>query len=495
MPGVLVPRMLVLGMLAAAGLAGGCTVGPAYHAPAPDVPAAWHDPAGSDAAAARAADPAWWRRFGDPLLDGLVARATAGNPAFLQTIARIAQARAQEQAQRAAGLPSLTGSALYTRERLGEAGLFTALGSGQPGAAGQPGFAGGIGGLAQGLDLYQVGFDASWELDLFGRVRRAVEQAHAQLQAQLEASRDALLTLQGDVARAYLQVRAGQALRAQAAILAAARARALDLTRIRRAQGLADDTELDQARAALLQAQAQTPQLDQQVAQAINRLAVLTGQAPGTLAAALQGALAAPAPLPALPDRVAIALPAAITRRRPDIRQAEASLHAATAETGVAVAQLYPDITLSGQVGQRSLTLPDLAQWANTFYQFGPAISLPLFSGGRLRAGVALARARQREAALAYRQAVLTALQQVEDELAALRTDRDTQARDAAAIGVAAGRLDLARVRYRDGIGDALAVQDSMAALATARQDDVRARLQVLLDAVALYKAMGGGWE
>ncbi|MBB2202098.1 efflux transporter outer membrane subunit [Gluconacetobacter tumulisoli] len=469
----------------------GCTMGPDFRPPPAGLPAAWHDRSGADAIVLSDPDPAWWHLFGDPVLTGLVARATAGNLDVRQALARIVQARAQEQAQRAAGLPSLDASARYTRERLGEAGLFALLGGGT-GAAGQQPFLGsGIGGLTQGTDLYQVGFDASWELDLFGQVRRGVEQARAQAQVRIENRRDALVTLQGDVARTYLGLRAAQALLTAARAEVAARAGLLALARIRRGLGLSDQMDVDQARDDLTRAAAGLPDLVRQADQAMNDLAVLTGQPPG----ALDAELAVVRPLPEVPVPLAIGLPTALARRRPDIRAAEARLHAATAGIGVAVAQFYPDLTLTGQFGQRTLALKDLADWGNSFYQFGPAISLPLFQGGRLRANLRLARAQAAEAALAYRQAVLAALRDIDDGLSALHADRTRRQSDDQAVATATDRIALARVRRRDGLADRRAILDDQATLAAAQQDALRGHLQVLLDVVALYKAAGGGWQ
>lgn len=476
-------------MLALAGP--GCTMGPDFRPPPAGLPAAWHDrSAGPAEAVLSDPDPAWWRLFGDPVLTGLMARAMAGNLDVGQALARIVQARAQEQAQRAAGLPSLGASAGYNRAKLGEAGLFSVFGGGA-GTNGQPFPESGIGGLTQGTDLYQAGFDASWELDLFGQVRRGVEQAGARAQARTENRRDALVTLQGDVARTYLELRAAQALRTVAQGEAAARADILALVQLRHRLGLADRTDVDQARDGLTRAQAGLPPLVQQAEQAMNDLAVLTGQPPG----ALDAELTPVRPLPDDPAPLAIGLPAALARRRPDIRAAEASLHAATAGIGVAVAQFYPDLTLTGQFGQRSLALTDLAEWGNSFYQLGPAISLPLFQGGRLRANLRLARAQAAEAALAYRQTVLNALRDMDDGLSALHADRLRRQSDDAAVATANDRLALARIRWRDGLGDRRAVLDDQATLAAARQDALRGRLQLLRDVVALYKAAGGGWQ
>jgi multidrug efflux system outer membrane protein len=470
----------------------GCTVGPDFQPPASDLPTAWKDPyvhtAGGSFTLSADPDPRWWRSFRDVTLDSLIERAVAGNVNLQQTVFRIVEARAQEQVQRAAGLPSLSLPTSYTHEKLGVGGLLAGGGSVQAGAGSA---VGSIGGLTQPVDLYQVGFDASWELDVFGKVRRSVEQAGAQAQEQVESRNDSLVSLEAEVARTYLQLRSNQALLHTTQDAAKAQSNTLNITRVRRRHGLASQLDVDQALSRLTQTQSQLPQFQQQAEQSMNTLGVLVGEQPGWLDAEL----GVERPLPSAPSVIAVSLPATLVRRRPDIRNAEASVHAATANIGVAVAQLYPDISLSGEVGQSALQAKALTNWSSNFYQFGPSISLPIFQGGRLRANVRLAKAEQAEAALGYRQTVLSALQDVENDLVALRTDRVRQGRLEQSVRIGEDQLSLAQGRYRNGLAAFLDVLDSETTLINAQQDAIKGQLQVALDIAALYKAIGGGWQ
>jgi multidrug efflux system outer membrane protein len=470
----------------------GCTVGPDFHPPAADLPATWKDPSlhTADGSVTPLADPdpRWWRSFDDTTLDSLIERAVAGNLSFQQTVYRIVEARAQEQVQRAAGLPSLSVPVSYTREKLGVGGLLAGGGAIQAGAGSA---IGAIGSLTQPVDLYQAGFDASWELDLFGKVRRSVEQAGAQAQEQVESRNDSLVSLEAEVARTYLQLRSNQALLHTTQDAVTAQSNTLGITQVRRRQGLASQLDVDQALSRLTQTQSQLPQFQQQAEQSMNTLAVLIGEQPGML----DTELAVERPMPTMPPVIAVSLPATLVRRRPDIRNAEATLHAATANIGIAVAQLYPDISISGEVGQSALQFKALTNWSSNFYQFGPSVSVPIFQGGRLRANVRLANAQQAEAALGYRQTVLSALQDVENNLVALRTDRARQERLEQAVRIAQDQLSLAQSRYRNGLAAFLDVLDSETTSINAQQDVIRGRLQLALDVAALYKAIGGGWQ
>ena len=475
-------------VLAACLTVSACTVGPRFVAPQADAPATWRDASvrasdGSVTTAAQA-DPRWWRAYGDPVLDSLVDRALASNLDAEQTIYRIAQSRAQERAAAAGGLPSLKAKGAVTREKIGQAQLLaTGAGFIPPGVS--------ISNLINPIDLYEVDFDASWELDLFGKVRRSVEQARAQTQEQIESHNDAVVSLEAEVTRNYLQLRANQMLFAQAEASIDDQSKIVSLTRRQREQGVATDLDIDQASSRLTQLQGQAPQMQQAVEQAMNNLAVLLGKAPG----ALDAELSVVAPLPAAPASVAVSLPSALARHRPDIRKAEAHLHAATANVGVSIAQLYPEVSLSGETGQQALSAKGLSAWSSNFYHFGPSISLPIFEGGQLRANVRLAKAEQAEAALNYRQTVLKALQDVENDLVALRTDRLRQDRQAEAAATAAHQLELVTDQYQAGVQTLVKVLDARASLASAQQDAIRSRLQVALDIAALSKAIGGGWE
>ncbi len=345
--------------------------------------------------------------------------------------------------------------------------------------------------FSQPTNLYQYGLSSSWELDLFGKVRRSVEQAAARTQAQIEATNDALVMLEGQVAQAYVALRGAQALTATQLEDVRAAQDSLDLTDRRQRQGLTTELDVEQARTQLANYQSQLPGYEKQAQQAMNRLSVLTGQPPG----ALDAMLGSSAPLPNVPAVVGIGVPSTLARRRPDIREAEAQLHAATANVGVAVASFYPDVSLTGNFGLRALDASYLTNWASAFYSFGPSISLPIFEGGRLTAGLRLARAQEAEAALAYRGAVLNAMREVEDALVAYRTDR--AARDKIAEAVRAGEttLYLARDAYSNGLESFLQVLDAERTLVGTRQQLVQASVALTNDVVSLYSALGGGWQ
>jgi NodT family efflux transporter outer membrane factor (OMF) lipoprotein len=534
-------RFLTFGALAVALC--GCTVGPDFKPPHADTPAQWHDMtrAASDAASNAASgtseirstpnpsadpDPHWWRSFGDPTLDSLIDRALKGNPDLQEAVLRIAQAREQVNAAAAQGLPNVRASASYMREQLGLKGLLQSQGvydrAAQLGAPGSPldDIAPGLGaraqrGAQQALDqltapvnLWQAGFDASWELDLFGRVRRSVEAANAQTQAAIESQRDAQVSLEAEVGETYLQLRGAQVLRAVTLALVDQQRQIVELARDSAKHGLERDVDVERAEAQLDATTALVPQYEQQIAQAMNALAVLTGAAPGALdaelavpataagPAATAAATTAPtAALPATPPDVPVGLPSTLARRRPDIRRAEASLHAATANIGVAVAQFYPDISLTAQAGTRATTPHDLVHWSNLFWSWGPGISLPIFEGGALVSNLRLSKLEQVQAALDYRKTVLVALRDVDDALAVYRTDQVRSTRLDARVAAQRRALDLARDSYRKGIASFVDVLDAARETSEAERDAEQARLQVCTDLVALYKALGGGWD
>ena len=345
--------------------------------------------------------------------------------------------------------------------------------------------------VGQPNDIYQYGLDASWELDLFGRVRRSVEQARAQADAQSEAANDALVLLESEVARTYAQLRTAQALTDSQRRNVKDAQDALDLTDRRQRAGLTTQLDVEQARTQLDDTKRQLPGYEKQVEQASNALSVLVGEQPGSL----DSLLSASRPLPTLPAVIATGVPATLARRRPDVRQAEAQLHAATASVGVAVASFYPDISLTGNLGIRATDASFLTKWASAFYSFGPSVSLPIFQGGRLTSNLRLAKARNEEAVLHYRGTVLNALREVEDSLVAYRTDQAARAQLADTVRSADLSAYLARNQYEHGLRDFIQVLDTERAATNARQQLVQADAQLVDDAVALYRALGGGWQ
>ena len=489
-----------------------CSVGPNFVPPKP-LAVRWHDPSVQHAAAVTEAsnpDPNWWRGFDDPILSDLITAAIAGNPDLQESLLRVVEAHQNEVSARAAGLPTLDANGSFIRSQDGYKSLADSLGVPKllnqlasptsqfnqlsPGLGSQSSatLTQLLGELEAPVNVYQYGFSSSWELDLFGRVRRSVEQAHATTQAEAEAANDALVMLEAQVAQQYLQLRGAQNLTlAQQQNIAAAQA-SVTLTLQRQQLGLASDVDVDQAQTELLSQETQLPAYEKQAEQAIDALNMLTGQPPG----ALDGLLAAPAPLPAPPLLVGVGLPSTLARRRPDIREAEDELHAATAGVGVAVADFYPDISLMGSIGERSyVTANLLTSWAGLFYSAGPSISLPIFEGGRLTAQLRLAHARQAEAALNYRSTVLNALREVEDALVAYRTDALASARTAATVTSAGDSFNLAKTRYALGLSSYLQVLDAQRTLVAAQQQLVGAGVTLASDIVTLYTALGGGWQ
>ncbi|MGF6770855.1 multidrug efflux system outer membrane protein [Paraburkholderia sp. GAS199] len=523
-----------LSVLTLATLLAACSVGPDFKPPTADVPSQWHDinhnarqntaaaatPAsGTALAPARTVtsvptldtdpDPRWWRNFNDPTLNALVDRAARGNLDLQEAVLRIVQARTQVQSAAAQGLPNVRATGSYQREQLGIKGFLESddvygkvnqLGAPDspinaiaPGAGAtlQNGANNVLNQLTAPVNLWQAGFDASWELDLFGRVRRSVESAQAQTQVAVESRNDALLSLEAEVAQTYLQLRGAQVLQGVTKNLVDEQQEIVTLTQSQAKVGLTSELDLKNATAQLAQTQAQLPQYEQQIAQALNALAYLVGEAPG----ALEAELSTPAAVPPVPPTVPVGVPSTLARRRPDIRRAEANLHAATASVGVAVAQFYPDVSLTGQIGTRATNASDLSRWSHLFYSFGPSISLPIFQGGALVSNLRLSKAQEAEAALDYRKTVLLALRDVDNALVVYRTDQARRDSLAQSVAEQQDAFLLARDSYRKGITSFINVLDAERQLAQARQQYAQGTTQVSTDLVSLYKALGGGWQ
>jgi NodT family efflux transporter outer membrane factor (OMF) lipoprotein len=502
-------RRLWLLLIAAASLPG-CTVGPNFTPPKPDIQAGFW-PAKTPASPAQIRpsvtepdpiDPNWWTLFGDPELTALESRLAAGNLDIATYIERLGESRAQLGVARADELPTLDANGSYTRElpsNKGVIALFSGGGGGTYAASGSvgSGASGTTGGIPVAsktippFNLFQYGFDASWELDIFGHARREVEAAKANVQAAQEQGRTALVSAEAELARDYIELRGVQQ---QIAITRAdlkAFNDTLQLTRERAQAGLTTTLDVANSTAQLATSRAELPQLEAQQVQALNALCLLLGEQPG----ALDAELLTPAPVPPVPPVVPVGLPSELARRRPDIRAAEAQLHAATAQIGVAVADFYPQIQLSGSIGLQALQAKDLGNWAARTYGLGPTISLPIFEGGRLRATLELRKGEQREAAIAYRQTVLSALADVSNALTSYDQEqiRRVQLQNAAQQNERA--VSLATQRYRDGLTSFIDVLDAQRQELSAEQQLTDSTTTVSTDLVALYKALGGGWS
>ncbi|GAB2941330.1 efflux transporter outer membrane subunit [Hafnia psychrotolerans] len=475
----------------------GCTVGPDYQQPKTATPATYNDMSrpqakdGASIALPSEPNPVWWKAFNDPQLDSLIDRAIAGNISLQQAVLRIAGAREQVTQARGAWMPSVQANTKVTRQQLGLKGILESNGVYSQAENAGPQATNTLNSLTKPVNLYQGSFDASWELDLFGGTRRQVEAANAQQQSSLEQRNDALVSLQAEVARTYLQLRGAQSIIATLQTQIDIAQQTMELTQSQQKNGLAPQMDVENARAQLGSLRAQLPQYQAQVRQAMNGLAVLIGQTPGSL----DGELMPVKPMPTLPAAVPVGVPSQLARRRPDVRKAEADLHAATANIGVSVAQMFPSISLTGQFGMRNTDASYLDKWSSNFYSFGPSVTVPIFQGGRLVSSVHLSRAEQANAALNYRQTVLTALQDVDNALVNYRTDQDRVTGLDQTTEALQATFALATDSYRKGLSSFINVLDAQRQLAQAKQQSVVAKVQTSTDLVSLYKALGGGWE
>jgi len=352
--------------------------------------------------------------------------------------------------------------------------------------------------LSEPYNLYQAGFDASWEIDLWGRVRRSIEAADADAGASAALLRQAQLSVQAEVARNYFELRGAQReLRLARADISAA-AESLELVQARADGGLVTDLDPTRQRTQLAELRARIPMLLQQEAQAMNQITLLTGAPPGTLNAELASpsdrgtgdmleALQAP-PLPEL----ALGLPSDVARRRPDIAAAEAQLHAATARIGIAMADLYPRVTLGAGFGYESAGSERFGEWGSRQWHIGPSISLPIFDNGRRRSTVTLRELQQQEAAVAFQQTVLKAWHEIDSALNAYAAERQRHAELVERERNSRDALTLAHARYANGLTDFGVELDARRTLLQARRDRVQSASRMAVGMVAVYKALGG---
>jgi NodT family efflux transporter outer membrane factor (OMF) lipoprotein len=446
----------------------GCAVGPDYERPKTQAPAGWSGK--TDASTADLSR--WWTVFNDETLNGLVERAVHANHDLKIAVHRVAESRAQMGVVLGALLPEIDLTGSQTHSRL------------SPNAQPFP-----ITQIYQ--SRYKVGFDASWEIDLFGGAQRGYEAASADYESWIENRRAVLVTLLGDVARNYVGVRGSQFLIAILRQNAATARGTAEITQARLAAGVATSLDVARAEALLASAEAALPPVEATLKQTIHRLSVLLGLPPESLVAELS----ADAPIPAAPARVVVGLPSELLLRRPDVRQAERKLAEATATIGIAVSELYPRISLTGAFGLDSLGSADLFKWQSRAWSLGPSVRWPIFAAGRLRAQVAVEDARKNQALDAYEKSVLVALEDVENALVAYLREGERRKSLEAAVAANLKAVALADDLYRKGLTSFIDVLDAQRALYGTQADLGRSTAEVTLDLVALYKALGGGWE
>ncbi len=448
----------------------GCTVGPRYQRPEIAVPKTFSE----GSAAGPTSIARWWTGFHDPILERLVQRAVEGSLDLEMSAARIREARAVRGMAAAAGLPQVAASGGYSRSKQLVArtnGITLAEGS-------------------SGQNIFEAGFDASWEIDVFGGVRRDEEAALAQVEAAEEAREEVLVTLVADVARNYLELRGAER---QIEILdhtVETQKETLGLARARFDSGMGADLDVARAEGLLATTLAQRPVLEILRRQSPLRIGVLLGRDPEALLAELEAPGALPTELPEIP----LVLPSELLSRRPDLRRSERELAAATALIGVAMADLFPRFNIIGSFGRRSTDVSELNA-SSQFWSAGIGFRWPILVGGRIRANIRVQEARQEQALLQYQKAILLSLEETENALSA--HTRELRRRESLRASVAANRraLGLATERYTSGLENFLSVLDAQRSVYAAEDQLVQSERNAAVTLIAVYKALGGGWS
>ncbi|HTH96477.1 MAG TPA: efflux transporter outer membrane subunit [Stellaceae bacterium] len=488
MRSILVPGVVpVLGILCLSLAA--CEVGPDYHgapnvAPHEAAAAAFHR-AGDASAAPPPAD--WWTDLGDKQLDRLIQDALAFSPDLAAARARLRESRASLGGSRADLLPTTSASALYLRAKTGNGLLGTSAGAG----AGAEAAAAASSAIPDPLELYSASTDATWEIDLFGGKRRAVEGAEAAVGAAQAQLADAQVSLAAEVANDYVGLRDVQHRLALLRRDAALEARSLDLTRERRAGGTASDLDVERLNDQLLTTQASYVPLQAQIAEQLDKLAVLTGREPG----ALDGELSAPAPVPLPPAQVAVGDPASLIKRRPDIRTAERQLAEQNAAIGQHIADYFPKVQFLGSLGFSATQPSHLFDSGNFTYALLPTLSWTPFDFGRTAAKVEQAKAGRDEYLANYRKTVLGALQDAETALSRFGRQREAVTRQLAVQASAERTAELTAKRVAGGTATSLDELDAERTRVESQQNVATAEAQLTQDYVALQKSLGLGWR
>ncbi|MFS8056701.1 efflux transporter outer membrane subunit [Rhizobium sp. BR 317] len=446
-----------------------CVVGPDYRKPDLTMPPHWGNKSSS-----QPAKPAelsqWWKQLKDPTLNLLIEEAVAGNLDVASAKAKIREARASYREQKGALLPSAEGTASATRTRTAASDTSSE---------------------ATVYSQYQAGFDASWELDLFGGNKRAAEAAKYGVDSAEEELRDTMLTLVGDVASYYVQAREYQTLRDLARRTAVSQRKTAALTQAEYKAGSATGVDTAKADALASSTEADIPTYEISYATAVHRLSVLLGKPP----AALEERLKTGGPIPNPRIAVSTGIPADILNSRPDVRLAERQLAQYTAKIGQAEANRYPSISLTGDIASSATSISDLGKKSTIGWSFGPSLTVPIFQGGQLKAAVDVAKAQRDQYYVAYQSAVLSAMEDVENAVVSLTQERLKHGKLGSSAVSYRRATDLSRTLNQAGVTDFLDVLDAERSLYSAEEALIESQASIATDYVALNKALGGGWE
>ncbi len=462
--------VLVSCMIAALILSGCITVGPDYILPETKMPAKWHNEL-KGGITAEAKDPQmlakWWTTLNDPVLSGFIERAVVNNPDIKKVRAKIREQRARRNISRSGLFPAVDSSGSFTRRK----------GSEDTGGGKE-------------TDSYSAGFDAGWELNLFGGTRRLVEASTAELQASREDLRDVLVSLLAEVALNYTDVRSFQSRIEVAERNLKIQDETYQLAQLRYESGLANEFAVYQAKYNLENTRSNIPNLRAALEEAMNRLAVLIGDNPGAIHAELKEQK----PVPVSRPDLAVGIPADVLRQRPDIRRAERQLAAQTARVGVATAEMYPKINLTGSIGFESLSLDNLISAGSRAYSLGPRITWPIFKAGSIRSNIEVQSALQEQYLIQYETAVLRALAEVENTLVAYMEEQNRRESLSNAKRAAVQAAAFAQDLYKAGLTDFTSVLDAQRSLLSFEDQLIQSEGKIISGLIRLYKALGGGW-
>jgi len=458
---------IMLGLM----LTGCAAVGPNYTKVEPKAPKRWHTKLENGLSACRLNPETlahWWTVFRDPELSSIEKRAVEGNLNLKESRARVREARALRSIEKANLLPTLDAAGSVARSRSSENS-----------------------GTGMTRNLYSADFDAGWELDIFGGVRRSVEAAQANLEATEENLHDVLVSLLAEVALNYVDVRTLQTRLAAVETNLKAQQDIYELNLSRYHAGLIDELAVQQSHYILESTRSHIPALETGLEKAKNRLAVLLGEKPG----AMHKELAEARRIPVLPVTVAVGIPAETLRHRPDIRRAERNLAAQTARIGVATADLYPRFNLFGTIGLESISSGNLREWASRTWSIGPGISWKIFHAGAIRQNIKVQTARQKQALIQYESAVLKAQEEVENALMAYAKEQRRLESLKAATTAARRAYELSLDRYNAGLVDFNNVLDATRSLQSFQDELAGSEGTATSNLIRLYKALGGGWK
>ncbi len=469
----------LLAALFLAAVCTGCQVGPNYKPVSVDMPEEWPFAASQQSSAVKKAESEnlaqWWTTLKDPVLSDLVNKALSGNKDLKIALTRIRQARAVLGSSNKDLYPSVTGSALYSRTQ-----------SGVPGAADPDPSA-----FSIGSNYYDTGFDASWEIDLFGKNHRTIEAAAADLEASEEGCRSVQISMVSEVADSYVRLRT---LQKQLEIVTSnlkIQQKSLSIVEDKAEAGLIGSLQVQQARYNVESTRASIPAYRVSIEETLNTLAILLGEMPGTL----HEKLSVSAPIPVPDVAIAVGIPADILRRRPDIRQAERALAAQTARIGAATAELYPTLSLSGALGLTASSLDNYFSKDNTSVSISPFISIPVFSRKKIRDQIEVQNAIQERTLIEYETAVLDAVKEVRDAVMAYGEEQKRYLILKKGTDEAQKAYDIADERFRAGLVDFMDVLDAQRALLSFENNQISSQGAIIQDLIRMYKALGGGWD